>query len=87
MKDVMVKLASGKTAFRWSNREKPSLNHWYQLLRTQDYWKIQKDFHCKETNQTYYRIAEYYYCEIVYSGITLAKARDLIRDNTYRMVT
>ena len=86
MKDVTVQLASGKTAFRWSNREKPSLNHWYQLRECMDYWKIQKDFYCNETNITYYRILEYYNSDLIYCGKTLAQARQLIRENTYRMV-
>ena len=86
MKQDTVKLASGKTAYRWTNSEKPSLNHWYQLRECMDYWKIQKDFYCKETNLTYYRITEYYNSDIVYSGKTLAQARQLIRENTYRMV-
>ena len=42
MKQETVKLASGKTAFRWSNYEKPALNYWYQLRECMDYWKIQK---------------------------------------------
>ena len=86
MKAETVKLASGKTAFRWSNHEKPCLNHWYQLRECQDYWKIQVDFYCKETNITYYRILEYYNADLIYCGKSLAQARQLIRENTYRMV-
>ena len=86
MKPEIVPLASGKMAFRWSNREKPSVNHWYQLRENLDYWKIQKDFYCKETNTTYYRILEYYNGDLLYCGKTLAQARELIRENTYRMV-
>ena len=86
MKPEIVKLASGKMAFRWTDRERPSVNHWYQLRECLDYWKIQKDFYCKATNITYYRILEYYNGDFIYCGKTLAQARQLIRENTYRMV-
>ena len=81
-----VHLASGKLAFRWENKQKPSVNHWYQCRLSVDYWRINKDFYCKERNITYYRIQEFYNSDIIYCGKTLAQCRELIRENTYRMV-
>ena len=83
---MQIRLASGKTATRWTRNEKPEVNHWYQLRLSVDYWKIQKDFHSPEKNTTYYRIVEYVNGDLIYSGKTLAQCRELIRENTYRMV-
>lgn len=80
-------LPNGKTAFFWTHKEKPSLNHWYLLIdEPTDYWKIVKDFYCKERNITYYKIVEYYNSDVLYVGRTLAQVREIMRDNTYRMV-
>lgn len=82
-----VQLSNGKTAFCWSDRERPCTNHWYLMKEPgNDYWKIMKDFYCKETNITYYKIVEYYNSDVIYSGKTLAQIRQLIRNHTYRMV-
>ena len=83
---MQIRLASGKTATRWTRNKKPEVNHWYQLRLSVDYWKIQKDFHSPEKNTTYYRIVEYVNGDLIYSGKTLAQCRELIRENTYRMV-
>lgn len=83
---LTIRLASGKTATRWTRREKPEVNHWYQLRLSVDYWKIQKDFHSPEKNTTYYRIVEYVNGDLIYSGKSLAQCREIIRENTYRMV-
>ena len=45
-----------------------------------------KDYHSPETKITYYKIIEYYNGDILYCGHTLAQIREIIRDNTYRMV-
>lgn len=83
-----VRLASGKLAFPWSRNEKPSLNHWYLVKDDPDYdyWRIRKDFYCKERNITYYKIEEYFNGDLTYSGKTLAQCREIMRDFTYRMV-
>ena len=81
-----IRLASGKSAAKWTRKEKPELNHWYQLHLEMDYWKIQKDYHSPETNITYYRIIEYYNGDLICSGKTLAQCRKIICENTYRMV-
>ena len=83
---LRIRLASGKTATRWTRLEKPEVNHWYQLRLAMDYWKIQKDFRSPEKGITYYRIVEYVNGDLIYSGKTLAQCRELIRENTYRMV-
>ena len=83
---MQIRLASGKTATRWTRNEKPEVNHWYQLRLSVDYWKIQKDFHSPEKNITYYRIVEYVNGDLIYSGKSLAQCREIIRENTYRMV-
>ena len=72
---------------QWKTIEKPCLNHWYRLKSDDlDYWKIVKDFHSPESNITYYKIVEYYNSDVFYVGSTLAQARELMRDNTYKMV-
>lgn len=84
--NMIVQLPNNKTGIRWTNRERPSINHWYRCIGDVDYWKILKDFHSPERKITYYKIVEYYNGDILYSGKTLAQLRELIRDNTYRMV-
>lgn len=82
-----VQLPNNKTGIRWTHRERPSLNHWYRCISGEpDYWKIIKDFHSPETKITYYKIVEYYNGDILYAGKTLAQLREIIRDNTFRMV-
>ena len=82
-----VLLPNGKTGIEWTQREKPSVNHWYMTKDSDtDYWKIVKDFHSPETRITYYKIVEYYNGYILYCGRTLAQLREIMRDNTYRMV-
>ena len=83
---LTIRLASGKTATRWTRKEKPEVNHWYQLRLQMDYWKIQKDFRSPEKGITYYRIVEYFNGDLIYSGKTLAQCRELIREKTYRKV-
>lgn len=83
-----VSLKPNLTAFLWTNKEKPELNHWYRVIGDddRDYWKIAKDYHSQETGITYYKIIEYYNGDIMCCGKTLAQCRELIRENTYRMV-
>ena len=82
-----ILLPNGKSAVEWTQREKPSVNHWYSTKDSDtDYWKIMKDFHSPETNETYYKIVEYYNGDMLYCGHTLAQIREIMRDNTYRMV-
>ena len=81
-----IRLASGKIAYSWQRNEKPCVNHWYQIRLGMDLWKIVKDFYSPETKETYYKIVAYYNCDIIYSGRTLMQARQIIRNNTYRMV-
>ena len=82
-----ILLPNGKYAFKWTRYEKPSVNHWYLCKDSYtDYWKIMKDYHSPETKITYYKIVEYYNGDILYCGHTLAQIREIIRDNTYRMV-
>ena len=83
----IVELKNGKTGICWTHKERPSVNHWYQCIGNDwEYWKITKDFHSPETKITYYKIIAYYNGDIIYSGHTLATIREIIRDNTYRMV-
>lgn len=71
----------------WKQTDKPCLNHWYRMIESaDDYWKVVKDFHSPETNLTYYKIVEYHNGDVLYCGSTLAQARQLIRENTYKMV-
>ena len=83
-----VSLKPNLTAFLWTNKEKPELNHWYRVIGDvdRDWWKIAKDYHSQETGITYYKIIEYYNGDIMCCGKTLAQCRELIRENTYRMV-
>ena len=69
-KPNIVQLKNGLTAFEWTQKEKPCLNHWYLIKGEtyKDYWKITKDYYNPETNKTYYRIVEFYNGSILYSG-------------------
>ena len=81
-----VELSDGQ-GITWSRREKPSLNHWYRCISDErDYWKIVKDFHSPEKRITYYKIVEYYNGDVLYVGKPLAVIRQIMRNNTYRMV-
>ena len=86
MDQIPVRLASGKIAYHWLKNEKPCLNHWYLIMDDNDYWRIRKDFYCKERNITYYKIEEYINGDLTYCGKTLAQCREIIRNSTYRMV-
>ena len=83
-----VLLKPNHTAFLWTNKEKPELNHWYMVSGNadRDYWKIAKDYHSPETGITYYKIIEFFNGDIICCGKTLVQCRELIRENTYRMV-
>ena len=82
-----IKLTNGKSAYEWTSKEKPALNHWYLCIDSEsDYWKIRKDFHCEDDKTTYYKVVEYFNGEQLYTGKTLAQVREIMRDNTYRMV-
>ena len=83
----IVELPSGKRVLDWSDREIPNVNQWYLTKDTgTDFWKIQKDFFCEDTNETYFKIVEYYDGMIMYSAETLTRCRMLMRENTYRSV-
>ena len=82
-----ILLPNGKNVVEWTRKEKPNVNQWYLCKDSDtDFWKITKDFHSPETNETYYKIVEYYNGDILYSGHSLAQIREIMRDNTYRMV-
>ena len=87
-KPKIIQLKNGLTAFEWTQKEKPCLNHWYLIKGEtyKDYWKITKDYYSPETNKTYYRIVEFYNGSILYSGKTLSQVRELMRYGTYRQV-
>ena len=82
-----IPLPNGKNAVEWTHKEKPCVNHWYLCKDLYiDYWKITTDFYSPETKKTYYRIVEYYNSDVLYTGHTLAQVREIMRENTYRMV-
>ena len=81
-----IQLSDGKTAYLWTTKEKPSINHWYRLKYQADYWKIKKDFYCEANKTTYYKIIEYYNGDVLYTYHSLARIREIMRENTYRMV-
>lgn len=68
----------------WTHGEKPCLNHWYRMIKDDDFLKIVKDYHNEEENITYYKIVEYRQGDNLYTGKTLARARTIMRELTYR---
>lgn len=87
MNGEVVKLSDLKSGIRWKQKERPSVNHWYRYVGDPlDFWKITKDFHSPKTKITYYKIVEYYNGDILYSGRTLAEIRQIMRENTCRVV-
>lgn len=81
-----AKLKDGKTGVFWISNANPCVNHWYKLRDSEGYWKYTKDFYSESERVTYYKIVEYYNGDNIYVGRTLAQIRELIRNNTYRMV-
>lgn len=49
----LIKLTNGKSAYEWTSKEKPALNHWYMCIDSEsDYWKkSRKIFTVKRTKQ------------------------------------
>lgn len=69
----------------WREKEKPNLNQWYRAKTPEvDYLRIRKDFHDKENKLTLYKVEEFYMSEIVAYGLTLTKARDYIKQFTWK---
>lgn len=89
-KEIIVhkarELPEGKTGYYWEALEKPCLNHWYRTQDGIDFWKITKDYYSLERHETLYRIVEYYNGDILYSGHSLKSCRELLKENTYRVV-
>lgn len=85
MKGIL--LENGKTAIEWEQKQKPCVGHWY-LCKDSDttYWKITKDYYCEPLRETLYKIVEYYNGDILYSAHTLSGIRQILKENTYRMV-
>ena len=80
-------LSDLKYGIRWKQKEIPIVNHWYRYVgELLDCWKIKKDFYSPETKITYFKIVEYHNGENLYCGKTLAEVRQIMRENTYRMV-
>lgn len=70
----------------WSRNEKPCVNHWYRVLTgDRDYWKIKKDFHDVKHNITYYKIVTYYNGDNIYCGHSLARIREIMREQTWKV--
>lgn len=82
------KLPGNKSGIMWTSNERPSLNHWYRVWGSDSvaYWKMVKDYHSPETKETYYKIVDYYQGDNMYCGKSLAQLRQIMRENTYRMV-
>lgn len=69
----------------WTEKEKPNVNQWYKMRENEhDFLRIRKDFRAEERKQTYYKIEEFVYGELITYGLTLAQARDFIRQYTWR---
>lgn len=69
----------------WTEKEKPNANQWYKMKENdQDFLRIRKDFRAEERKQTYYKVEEFVYGEIVEYGLTLAQARDFLKQFTWR---
>ena len=82
------KLTESKSGIRWNINERPSLNHWYRVRGADPvaYWKMVKDFYSPETKETYYKIVDYFNGDNMFCGKSLAQLRQIMRENTYRMV-
>lgn len=69
----------------WTEKEKPNINQWYRMReQDQDFLRIRKDFRAAERKQTYYKVEEFVYGTVVTYGLTLAQARDFIKQFTWR---
>lgn len=71
----------------WQSDEKPAVNTWYNAKDGyRDFLKIRKDFHDEEAHITYYQVVSYYDGETRATGLTLAQAREYMRENSYKGV-
>ena len=68
----------------WTEQLKPNVNQWYREKDGDDFLKITKDFRSPEEKVTYYKIVSYYDCDVRFRGISLAHARSIMRELTYR---
>lgn len=68
----------------WTREEKPCLNHWYRMIRKDDFLKIVKDYYNEKTRTAYYKIVEYRQGDILRAGLKLVEAREIMREVTYR---
>ena len=89
-KEIIVRKATqlpdGKTGYYWEVNEKPCLNHWYRTQDGIDFWKITKDYYSPQRRETFYNIVEYYNGDILFSGHSLKSCREILKENTYRVV-
>lgn len=70
----------------WKANEKPNVNQWYRIKSETDvdFYKITKDFRSEELQTTFYKIVEYVNSDIIFCGKTLAQAREILKDFTWR---
>lgn len=84
-KDPYIK--PGVNVKYWTDKEKPNLNQWYRVrFADERFWCIRKDYYDSDREITLYKIVEYYSGDILHCGCALWQARQIIRDNTYRMI-
>ena len=69
----------------WKAKDKPNLNQWYRMREAdQDFLRIRKDFRSPELKQTFYKVEEFVHSDVISHGLTLAQARDMIKQFTWK---
>ena len=69
----------------WTEKDKPNVAQWYRMREAeQDFLRIRKDYRNQELKQTFFRVDEFTQAETVAHGLTLAQARDYIKQFTWK---
>ena len=69
----------------WKEKDKPNVGQWYRMHEDeQDFLRIRKDYRNQELKQTFWRVDEFTQAETVSHGLTLAQARDYIKQFTWK---
>ena len=69
----------------WTERDKPNLCQWYRMREAdQDFLRIRKDYRNPELKRTFYKVEEFVHSDVISHGLTLAQAREMIKQYTWK---
>lgn len=69
----------------WTEKDKPNVGQWYRMRESEhDFLRIRKDYRNQELKKTFWRVDEFTQGEVIAHGLTLAQARDYIKQFTWK---